>query len=140
MVGFGEVEKVTITTEQLTTQNLAKISTYFFQQYADYSINEASNKVTLSSKPEKAKPRVEKITVQNQSASYDVIAGEKTYTILAAGLFDKWGRPTLYRTNSLNEMGAVLRLCSLEGHLSTTVMNSKGTFENIRFLFTRRRI
>jgi len=133
VAGFGKVEKINIPASDLGIENLEKIAQHFFNQYADYQINSQGSQVYLSQKAGQPKPRVEKISVANQTAKFEISTGEESYNIIASGLFDKWGRPTLYRTQSLRDLGAVIRLCSLEGHLSASVSGTTGEIENIRF-------
>lgn len=133
MAGFRTGEKVSVKASDLSVLNLEKIACHFFENYADYELKTAQKKVHLSKKESKPKPRVEKMTVENQTAKYKVVTGEMQYSVIAAGLFDKWGRATLYRTQTLKDIGAVIRLCSLEGHLSTSVSSEAAGIENIRF-------
>lgn len=133
IAGFKKGENVRIKANNLSIEQLEKIALHFFKNYADYDLQHPQNSIRLSKKNTKPKPRVEKMIVENQSAKYEITAGQAQYNIIAAGLFDKWGRATLYRTQSLKDMGAVIRLCSLEGHLSASVTSDSGEIENIRF-------
>ncbi len=131
--GFpGKIKTVSLTTEELSVKKLENISQYFFHRYTDYEWNEPSL-AGLVNKTDKSKPRVEMISAGSGTKTYVATSGESSYSLVGAGLLDNWGRGSLYRIRNARDMGMIIRLCSLEGHLSAAVEGANGGAENIRF-------
>ena len=133
MAGFKKVEKVSVSASDMSIENLEKIANHFFDKYGDYQLKEENGGLHLRKKTGKPKARIEKVLIDDMQAKYVVEAGQDEYEVIGAGLFDNWGRGTLYRAKSLKDIGAVIRLCSMEGHLSMSVQREDDSIENIRF-------
>lgn len=126
-------ELLTFKSGALLESNLESISQHFFQRYTDYEWSKKSQP-GLKAKTSQKNPKIEQITKgAAEQATFAAKPGKSTYKLVGAGLLDDWGRGSLYRIRDAYDMGKVIRLCSLEGHISAAVHSQDGATENIRF-------
>lgn len=132
-INFLKADKIEIPGGHLTTERLEQIANYFFKNYSDYQLNNTDRKATISSKSTKPKPRLERMQIDESKTVFSMSAGNTSYEIIASGVLDKWGRGTLYRVQSAKDLGTIIRMSSLEGHLSAGVLSENAEMENVRF-------
>jgi len=125
-------EVLTLKSGELSESSLESISRHFFDTYTDYSWSKTKG-ATLKSKAENKKPKIEIIAAGAEQATFTAKPGKPAYDLVGAGLLDDWGRGSLYRIRDARDMGRIIRLCSLEGHISAAVQGGSGDAEHVRF-------
>jgi hypothetical protein len=131
-LGFKKSEEITIPGGELGVDKLEKIANYFFKTYSDYQILIENNRIGLTKKSNRARPRIERMVTEETQTTFTMTTGLDSYGLVGSGVLDKWGRGTLYRVRSAKDLGAIIRLCSLEGHLSASVIDENDSVENVR--------
>ncbi|MCR9290859.1 MAG: S1C family serine protease [Bacteroidetes bacterium] len=132
-LSIKQIEKIEVQGAELGVDKLEDIAGYFFKTYSDYELTTEAMQIGLSKKADKAKPRIERILKEEAQTSFSMTSGNDRYNLVGSGLLDKWGRGTLYRVRTAKDIGAIIRLCSLEGHLSASVIDENEHVENVRF-------
>ncbi len=125
-------EVLIVNSGELSESSLEGISQHFFQTYTDYEWNN-SGMASLTSKDDNKKPKIELIAAGADQATFVAKPGKPSYNLVGAGLLDNWGRGSLYRIRDAQDMGKIIRLCSLEGHISAAVQGKDGGAEHVRF-------
>lgn len=129
---------VTLPAQDLSVARLEEVAVHFFQTFADYQVQGNDSGVALTPNPEKKTPRIERLTPTAEGPISESVEGQNHYTLLGAGQLDNYGRATLYRVNNLHDLGAIIRLCSLEGHLGASLLAGEDKVENVRFFLTNK--
>lgn len=121
---------------ELTAGRLEQVAHYFFQSYSDYDVQEDAGGVVLKGKPGKNYLRLEQMSASGEGESgaiSEVIQGKENYGLAGLGGIDKLGQLSLYRAHTVHELGAVIRLCTLEGHLGATLVEGEQYAGTVRF-------
>ncbi|MCB0553952.1 MAG: trypsin-like peptidase domain-containing protein [Phaeodactylibacter sp.] len=121
---------------ELTAARLEQVAHHFFQSYSDYDVQEDAGGVVLSGKPGKTYLRLEQMAAAGEGesgASFEVIQGKESYGLAGLGGIDKLGQLSLYRANTVHELGAVIRLSTLEGHLGASLVEGTEYAGTVRF-------
>jgi S1-C subfamily serine protease len=126
--------EATIPAEEFTAARLEDVAQYFFRTYTDYEARDSSGAVALVHKKAKGKPRIESVQAEEgAAATFALTEGQSRYSMVAAGHLDQYGRASLYRVRNLQDLGTVIRLCTLEGHLGATLAGGEeATPESVR--------
>lgn len=126
--------EVEIPAAELTTEQLKQIATYFFQTYMNYLPDENDKGVSLKST--KNTVRLQRFKAAGQGdgwAEFEPIQGKPQYGLAGLGGMSKQGTLGAYQAGTLENLGAIIRLCSLEGNLGATLVEAEndeyaGTF------------
>ncbi len=116
---------VSIPSSELGNKEMGDIARYFFQQYTDYNVQEDNGGVKLVAQPDKETPRLEidaSGVFPPEQAEFSPTKGEASYGLAGLGLMSQSGGGTLYRIHTLRHLAAVIRLCTLEGHLGADLL------------------
>ncbi|MCB9275014.1 MAG: trypsin-like peptidase domain-containing protein [Lewinellaceae bacterium] len=126
----------TIMASELTKEKMELVARNFFHSYSDYDVQEDASGVFLKEKADKQSPRLEQVAAAEQEqdgAVFSVIEGMARYGLAGLGSINAAGQLSLYRANTLQELGAVIRLCTLEGHLGASLVNDGAYAGSARF-------
>lgn len=117
-------KEVALVSGDLEQKRLEQIAHHFFRSYTDYSLSENASGILLSSaKPKSRIQQFEAVGVGDGWATFNLIDGQAAYGLGALGGMSKQGAMRLYRAKTIQEAGAVIRFCAIEGHLGATLIH-----------------
>lgn len=122
-------------TTELTPERLEQIALHFFQRYCDYEVTEDANGVGMKGRSGKTNLRLEQVAADEKGtgAVFSAIQGKESYGLAGLGCINQQGQMALYHTTTLDALGAVIRLCTLEGHLGAGLVENGKYAGTVRF-------
>lgn len=126
--------EVEIPASELTPERLEQVATHFFSSYSDYQPEEDASGIAL--KGTKNYLQVERFKSAGEGdswATFEVVEGKGEYGLASLGGMNRQGTLGAYQANSLRDLGAIIRLCSIEGPLGATLVEGKEYAGTIRF-------
>jgi S1-C subfamily serine protease len=117
-------QEIVIVSSELASNRLEQIAQYFFRSYTDYGLSENAAGVLLSSA--RGKPRIQQFEsagVGDSWAVFKPIEGKANYGLGGLGGMSKQGALGLYQAKTIREVGAIIRLCAIEGNLGATLVH-----------------
>lgn len=126
--------EVTIQAGELSPQRLETVALHFFQQYSDYHPEEDAAGIALKSRKDYV--RLERFVSAGEGenwATFEVVDGKERYGMAGLGGMSRQGTLGAYQARTLKDLGAVIRLCSLEGHLGATLVEEENYAGTVRF-------
>lgn len=126
--------EVSVTATELTPDRLEEVALHFFDNYSDYMPEEDASGIAL--KGTKDYRRLERFKTAGEGdnwATFEVVEGKENYGLAGLGGMSKQGTLASYQANSLRDLGAIIRLSSIEGHLGATLVQEKEYAGTIRF-------
>lgn len=122
--------EITIPAAELTPKQLEQVAQYFFRNYSAYEARDSSDSATLIYEGE-GRPYIERMQPGEDPKPAE---GAPLYTVAAAGRIDAYGRTSLSRIQSLQDLGVVIRLSTMEGHIGALLSGeAEEPVENVRF-------
>lgn len=131
MIASPEVE---VEASALSPERLEQVATHFFSSYSDYQPEEDAAGIAL--KGSKSYLRLERFKAAGEGenwATFEVVEGKGAYGLASLGGMNRQGTLGAYQANSLQDLGAIIRLCSIEGHLGATLVEGEAYAGTIRF-------
>lgn len=126
--------EITLEASELTPDKLEQVALHFFKNYSDYEPQEDAAGIAL--KGTKDYRRLERFLTAGEGenwASFEVVEGKEKYGLAGLGGMSKQGTLASYQANSLRDLGAIIRLSSIEGHLGATLVEDSEYAGTIRF-------
>lgn len=117
-------QEVVVPAGELESDRLEQIARHFFRSYTDYGLSENAAGVLLSSA--RGKPRIqqfESVGAGDNLATFNLIEGKAQYGLGGLGGMSKQGNLALYQAKTIREVGAIIRLCAIEGNLGATLVH-----------------
>lgn len=126
--------EVSLETSELAPERLEQIARHFFRNYSDYELEEDAAGIAL--KGSKGYLRLEQFKAagkEDEWASFEVVQGKEEYGIAGLGGMNKQGTLSLYQAKTIKDLGSVIRLCTIEGHLGATLVEGTEYAGAVRF-------
>jgi S1-C subfamily serine protease len=116
--------EISVPTSELGPNQLEQIAQHFFRSYTDYGLSENAAGVLLDSA--KGKPQIQQFEsagVGDSWAKFNRIEGKANYGLGALGSMSKQGNLEQYQAKTIQEVGAIIRICAIEGSLGATLVH-----------------
>ncbi|PHN06112.1 S1C family serine protease [Flavilitoribacter nigricans] len=126
--------EIVVQANELTPDELEAVARHYFKSYSDYEPEEDASGIAL--KGTKGYLRLERFKSAGEGenwASFEVVEGKQQYGLAGLGGMSKQGTLASYQANSLRDLGAIIRLSTIEGHLGATIVEEKQYAGTIRF-------
>lgn len=128
---------VTVQLGELSRDRLGQIAHYFFKKYSDYELEEDPSGVAMVSAKET--PRIEQFQAVGEgdsSATFKMVEGKTRYGLAGLGGMTKEGNLGLLQAKNIQELGAIIRLHTIEGHLGTQLVDGTAYAGTARLYLT----
>lgn len=126
----------TVQAAELSPGRLEQVAHHFFQSYSDYELQQEAGGVVLKGKAGRNSLRLEQMDAGEQGQDgtvFSIIQGKERYGLAGMGCINQSGQLSLYRAHAISDLGAVIRLCSLEGQLGASLVEGEQYAGSVRF-------
>lgn len=117
-------QEVTVLSGELGTAQLEQVAQHFFHSYSDYGLADGPAGVLLASAKDKPLlQQFETLGAGDNWAVFKPIEGKPKYGLGSLGSMSKQGSMGLYQAQTIRDVGAIIRLCAIEGNLGAILVN-----------------